>query len=227
MSDKKKQSFNIGQVVYVLPDKAEAIVPAIVVEEMVIKKLDGETVSWKVAVGPPEKKKIVASHELSGEVYTSLDEIKSVMTKRLSEFIDNLVKQAENRTELWYGKQLEQKKVNADTDGVDNKDKKIDPTSLIDSIENENSVAPAAKETQQKGNDPALGSYKIKAPVNHGPLQTNSHLDPSNPKNSLREKLRQMADPGDEDAGDNSIQSDDYVLTPDGRQVPVRYKHNE
>lgn len=227
MSDKKQQSLNIGQVVYVLPDKAEAIVPAIVVEEMVIKKLDGETVSWKVAVGPPEKKKIVASHELSGEVYTSLDEIKDVMTKRLSEFVSNLIKQAENRTEQWYGKQIKQTKnaTNASNGESEGQSKKIDATSLVNSIENEDSAF-TNEESSQKQQNALSDTYKIKAPVNQGPLQTNSRLDPSNPKGSLREKLRQMADPG-EQGSDNDIQSDEYILTPDGRQVPVRYKHNQ
>src|SRR5690606_25928254 len=129
MSEKKQQSFRIGQIVYVLSEKAEAIVPAIVVEEMVVKKLDGSSVSWKVAVGPPGKKKIVASHDISGDVFMSLDEIKEVMTKRLAAYVDNLIGEARQRTESWYGKQIEQ------PEQEESSNRKIDPASLIDSIE--------------------------------------------------------------------------------------------
>ena len=101
----KKQNYQIGQIVYIMSDKAEAIVPAIVVEELIHKRLDGDSISWKVAVGPVEKKKIVASDDLSGEIYTSLEEIRNVMSARLSDYIDNLLSKAVKRTESWYGKQ--------------------------------------------------------------------------------------------------------------------------
>ena len=38
-SGKTQQNFQIGQIVYLLSEKAEAIVPAIVVEELILKKL--------------------------------------------------------------------------------------------------------------------------------------------------------------------------------------------
>lgn len=226
MSEKKQQqSFKIGQVVYVLSDKAEAIVPAIVVEEMVVKKLDGSSVSWKVAVGPPDKKKIVASHELTGDVYTSLDEIREVMTKRLETFVNNLLDVARQRTETWYGKQVPSQEQVETTNG------KIDPASLIDSIEGREraqqfitapgqEVHPGVPQQQQQQQ-----SFKIKAPVNQGPLQPQVFVDPTNPQSVLRAKLKALAEPEDEELNMDNV--DEFVVTSDGRKIPVKFNNNQ
>jgi len=217
MSDKKQQSFEIGQVVYVLSDKAEAIVPAVIVEEMVVKKLDGSSTSWKVAIGPPGKKKVVETHDLSGDVYTSLDEIKEVMSKRLEEFVDNLLTQAKQRTEAWYGKQIENSERAQTPEG------KIDPASLIDSIEGRSN----AKEfIQSPGQEVPTGkSLAIRAPVNQGPLQPQENVDPSDPKSVLRARLRSMAVPDEEEVDENY--EGEFIMTEDGRRIPVKYNQNQ
>jgi hypothetical protein len=199
---KPQQTYQIGQIVYLLSDKAEAIVPAIVVEELILKKLDGNTVSWKMAVGPPDKKKILASTELEGEIYTSLEEIRRVMVERLTGYVTNLISQAEKRTEVWYGKQMS---IPATiTEGG-----KIDPASLIESIDG----------LQQVQSEKLIeGNYKIKAPSStQGPLkQSYSNSNGS----SLRDRLLEMATPDDEDGG--GAVGDDFVVLPDGRKVPVK-----
>lgn len=229
MSDTKKpqQNFQIGQIVYVLSDKAEAIVPAIVVEELVHKKLDGNSISWKVAVGPPAKKKIVASDELSGEIYTSLDEIQKVMVKRLMTFVDDLIGKAHKRTESWYGK------ITKPAPTSNGKDGKIDPADLLDTIDGrENAAAFREAPGQPVGNAPTPGPHdnlRIKAPVNQGPLRT--PVDPNDPRASLRENLRRMAEVSDEELaieqqGDAEA-AGEYMLTEDGRKIPVKYNINE
>lgn len=216
----KKQSFKIGQVVYVLSDKAEAIVPAVIVEEMVVKKLDGSSVSWKVAVGPPNKKKIVETDELSGDVYTSLDDIRAEMTKRLMEYVDNLLNEATNRTEQWYGKQIARpEEANKAPDG------KIDPASLIDSIEGRSNAAEFIK---QPGQQIVPGqSMKITAPVNKGPLRSSGNMpvDPTDPKSVLRARLRDMAEPDPQEIDEHF--EGEFVVTEDGRRIPVKYNQNQ
>lgn len=53
----ENSTLKIGQIIYVLSNKAQRIIPAIVVEEMTVKKLEGNEVSWKVSVGPTGKEK--------------------------------------------------------------------------------------------------------------------------------------------------------------------------
>lgn len=219
MSEKKQQSFRIGQIVYVLSEKAEAIVPAIVVEEMVIKKLDGSSVSWKVAVGPPDKKKIVASHDISGDVFMSLDEIKEVMTKRLAAYVDNLIGEARQRTESWYGKQVEQPEQEESSNG------KIDPASLIDSIEGREKAEQFVRAPAQDVNPDVGKSYRVKAPTNQGPLQSQMPVDPSDPKSVLRAKLRSLAEPEEQEVDENY--EGEFVITDDGRKIPVKFNQNQ
>lgn len=242
-SNKLLRTFEIGQIVYVLSDKAEAIVPAIVVEELVHKKLDGNSISWKVAVGPPSKKKIVASDELSGEIYTSLDEIERVMLKRLSTFVTNLVSKAHKRTEDWYGKQIPRPK----EEEIEASDGKIDPASLLDTIDGrenaaafleapgqEISTAAARARTPQPPPGPQTqpdGSIRIQAPGHdQGPLRAPQDGDPNNPRYALRQQLRQMATAPNE-APEAPIPqmepSGEVLIMEDGTKVPINYSTNE
>jgi len=235
-AEKPQQNFQIGQIVYVLSDKAEAIVPAIVVEELVHKKLDGNSISWKVAVGPPEKKKIVASDELSGEIYTSLDEIQNVMVKRLTSFVDNLIDGAHKRTEKWYGKITKPlPEANKKSGG------KIDPADLLDTIDgrengeafrkapgqNVRMGAPAAP--QQQGQPGLHDNIRIQAPPNAGPLMP-SQINPNDPRSALRANLLRMAAPTPEELAMEQNQQNEageFIVTDDGRRIPVKYNTNE
>lgn len=234
-TEKPQQNYEIGQIVYVLSDKAEAIVPAIVVEELVHKKLDGNSISWKVAVGPPEKKKIVASDELSGEIYTTLEELQSAMIKRLTSFVDNLVDGARHRTEKWYGKITKPIPEVSEKSGG-----KIDPADLLDTIDGrENAEAFRQAPGQTVGttaSEQPVGmhdSLKISAPVNTGPLRPlrPSTLDPSDPRSALRENLRKMAEPSQQEIEmekklDGEAASE-FIVTEDGRRLPVKYNIKE
>jgi hypothetical protein len=146
----ENNSLSIGQIIYVLSNKTQKIIPAIVVEEMTVKKIDGNETSWKVSVGPQGKEKIIDSKRLDGELYANLDEIQRVMQERLSEFITQIVSDARSRAETWYGQKtkLIQQQVNND---------KIDPNTLFDEDVPETSTKPsglnkaqAAKEARNK-----------------------------------------------------------------------------
>ena len=131
----ENSNLKIGQIIYVLSNKAQKVIPAIVVEEMIVKKLEGNEVSWKVSVGPTGKEKIIDSKRLDGELYESLDEIQIILKNRLEEFINQLIKEAETRANSWYGAKT---KI-AETNQYEGK---IDPDSLID--EETTTVNPAS-----------------------------------------------------------------------------------
>lgn len=132
-TQEQQRSYAIGQVVFVLSENAQKIVPVRIVEEITIKKLDGNHTTFKVAVGPKGKEKVVESARLNGELYTTLDEIKEVLKKRLSAFLNQIITDAEDRTLKWYGQQ-QNKEISAEpTD-----DSKIDPENLLDSFDDSN-----------------------------------------------------------------------------------------
>lgn len=130
-----KQSFSIGQVVYILSSQGQNIIPAMVIEEQTIQTLQGTNVSWKIAIGEPgEKQKIVDSTKLSGEIFTSLDEIKNLLTKRLNVFIEQTIKVAKQRENVWYGKLRNESKILTSTQQTQ-KQNKIDPESFLEDLE--------------------------------------------------------------------------------------------
>lgn len=234
MSNKKEHSFQIGQIIYLLSEEAEAIVPAIVVEEQVVKKLDGNSISWKVAVGPPNKRKEIDSNNLKGELHTSLEDIREVMTLRLTTFVNGLVDQAKKRTETWYGQHILEK---AKDDGSGGK---IDPAALMNSIDgnddmflNKKSSSPNVSTTSPVEQN----TFKIKAPMNSGPLRQQQHvasrngpminIDPTDPKAKLKQELFEMALPDEEELQAASAGEGEFVLTDDGRKVPVKFSIKE
>lgn len=121
----QNNNLQIGQIIYVLSNKAQKIIPAIVVEEVTIKKLDGNETSWKVSVGPTGKEKIIDSKRLDGELYASLDEVQAVLKNKLDEFIVGIVSEAEKRASDWYGSKTKIAEQYREED-------KIDPNSLIE-----------------------------------------------------------------------------------------------
>lgn len=132
-------SLQIGQIIFVLSNKAQKIIPAIVVEEVTIKKLEGNETSWKVSVGPTGKEKIIDSKRLDGELYATLDEVQNVLKQRLEQFIATIVEDAEKRAAVWYGSKSKIAEQYREED-------KIDPNSLIE----EDIVTAKAPEPKKK-----------------------------------------------------------------------------
>jgi hypothetical protein len=190
-----EKNFEIGQVVYILSEQAQTILPGVVVEECVVKKLSGNSVSWKVKVGAGDKAKLFDSAKIKGEVYGSLDEVRVVMTERLNKFVEDLTQAAEDRVEKWYGKEIAERERNNHSfvSQSNDPDDKIDPDVLLSSIEN---TAPAPKFTPEAS----------RAPV---------------PKSSMRDHLRNLATPPDEDLpveGEGTV----FMIDAGGNRVPVR-----
>jgi hypothetical protein len=137
----QNSSLKIGQIIYVLSNKAQKIIPAIVVEEMTVKKLDGNEVSWKVSVGPTGKEKIIDSKRLDGELYASLDEVQNILKERLEQFINTIVEDAAKRADAWYGSKS---KIVEQSQNED----KVDPDSLVE--EDIASATPKITEIKKK-----------------------------------------------------------------------------
>ncbi|MFA6049792.1 MAG: hypothetical protein WC761_01225 [Candidatus Paceibacterota bacterium] len=190
-------TLSIGQVIYVLSNKAQKIVPAIVVEEVVVKKMDGNHISWKVSVGPAGKEKVIDSSRLDGDIYKSLEEIREVLHKRLATFLDELVNEAGRRVELWYGPQMAQ--MTPSQKGESELDK-IDPENLISAIEND---------------QPAAHS-----------MPRSLTVSPTQGQLELRRRAEAMADPDVKFPGATHTAPDgsEEIILPGGHRVKVNLK---
>lgn len=141
------KSMSVGQIVYVLSNKAQAVLPALVVEEHRTRHMSGEEVRWTIQYGPPGQQKTVDSNKLNGELYASLSEVEEAMQARFQEFIASLIGKASSLEQKWYPDLHRQ--VTASVFEAD----KLDPESLLEEIDN-----------QPPG---ALMSVSQNAPVQH------------------------------------------------------------
>lgn len=124
-------SFSIGQVIYVLSDKTQTVLPGIIKEEIHHRSLDGETVSYRVVIGPHNKQRIVDLSTLDGEVYGDLGEVRSVLVARLTAFVDDLCNTTNERANQWYGSVSRPQNSN----NTNQQGEKLDPSVLMNEMD--------------------------------------------------------------------------------------------
>jgi hypothetical protein len=190
------KNFEIGQVVYILSEQAQTILPGIVAEEVVIKKLSGNSTSWKVKVGHGDRAKLFDSSKIRGEVYGSLDEVREIMSQRLNEYVNKITVEAQERVEKWYGKEIADREKQMFQNTALNSpaaiDDRIDPDILLSSLEN--------------------------VPTSNSPKFTpEAKIDP---RASLRQNLTALAIPDEEEevSGEGTM----FITGPNGEKIPVR-----
>jgi hypothetical protein len=213
-SKPKKQGYTIGQIVYILSNKGQSILPAMIVEQQTVTTLSGKKVSWKLAIGakdnPEKPQRIADSGQINGEIYSSLDEVKAVLERKLKSFIEQITIQAQKRTEAWYGSQL--KNVAEKPKNKPAAEERIDPEDLLDDLD-ENETLEA-------------GMAHIQTPANNV-----SNLPETVQKESLQNRLRDLATPTDEEmdqvsekSSSNSAVPMGFIEGPDGQKIPVNLK---
>lgn len=122
--------YTIGQIIYVLSSNATTVLPGIVTEETRHKSLNGEMTTYKIAIGPTGKQKIVDLSRVDGEVYGSLGEIREVISARLTGFLDSLLEETSQRVNLWYGDQ----NTPLNGQGAVPNTERIDPGALLNEV---------------------------------------------------------------------------------------------
>lgn len=224
---KQNQQLRIGQVIYVLSNKGQEIIPAMVVEEQTIQTMQGTSTSWKIAIGSGTKQRVVDSTKLNAELYSSLEEVKALLTTRLNKFIDGLISTAQKRETVWYGKIQKEANKSADTDNSSapykqTQPSKIDPESLLEGMDvdtmdfdDTNHSQPSAQ-MQQHNNVLNFNGFAEKERAM-----------------SVKEKLRESIMPSDDELRNGSVNGarddDAYdsgmtITGPDGRPMKVNIK---
>ena len=193
------RNYEIGQVVYVLAEQTQTILPGIVVEEVIVKKLSGNSVSWKIKVGQGDRAKLYDSAKINGEVYGSLDEVREQTLKQLSSFVAKMCSEAEERVEKWYGKDIADKQRQLQgVLGPEIAEDKIDPDAMLSSI----------------------GETKQETPGNAKPKSMLLSQPPQEPS-SLRQKLESMVI-DKSDMMDNPGEGEMFINGPNGERIPVK-----
>jgi hypothetical protein len=194
-----QSKFHFGQVVFVLANQSQQIVPAIIQQEVFTRSFEGEKVSYIVQMGPKEKSKYVNLDKVDGEIFGTIEEVKVRLDKELQDLIanfnDNVEKLCNNALMLsdkWYGEQLKQLP-NSGTDP-----NKIDPVSFI----NDNTPQPQPQSQPQQIYVPPIQPYSFNA---------------QDQQQALRQTLMQRMITSEE-----VMHGEPMVQLPDGRIVPLR-----
>lgn len=124
-------TFQIGQLIFVVSNKSQTVLPGIIQEETVSKNLNGEMVSYKILIGPPNspRSKIIDLSRVDGEVYGSAEEVKEIMLKRFTDYVDGICQKAQQNAQEWYGG------INTNNQSI-NVGEKLDPATLMNDINN-------------------------------------------------------------------------------------------
>lgn len=209
-----QQTYNMGQIIYILSNKSQAVVPAIVEEQVVrkIRKADGvhEVVSYKLCIGPKERQQVVDLARVDGEVFDSLESIKNVLVERLTVFVDELVKTTQKNVLNWYGIVADNQLVET-IQGDQNPGVKYDPAQLVHAVNN---------------NLPIHGTtthgLQLQQPVHSQHPGMNQHL-------SIRDNIRAMVEEPDDgmqglalNSNNNNNNAMQTVILEDGTRVQVK-----
>lgn len=201
-----QQTYNMGQIIYILSNKSQAVVPAIVDEQVVrkIRKADGihEVVSYKLCIGPKERQQVVDLARVDGEVFDSLESIRVTLIERLTGFVDDLVKNTQKNVLNWYGITADNQLV--DTFGQDTTNEgKFDPAQLVHAVNN---------------------GLPIQNAPQHA-LQLQQQQQAVNPHMSLKDNIRAMVEDHEDGMQGLAIQGNhgpQTVILEDGTKVQVK-----
>jgi hypothetical protein len=83
--------YNVGQVLYVILNKRQKVVPVQVVEQVTRRSLKGEETHYSVNVPSREGPREYNLHDLDGEVYETIDDAKSALVKNANRSIENII----------------------------------------------------------------------------------------------------------------------------------------
>ena len=87
--------YEVGQVLYVLMKKEHTVIPVRVVEKILRKTLDGETISYIVEL-PTSSQDQIDLAKLGTGVYSSSSDAMSTMIENASSTISGIIQKAEN-----------------------------------------------------------------------------------------------------------------------------------
>ena len=93
--------YDVGQVLYVVLNKKQKIIPVRICEQVIRKSLDGEDVQYLIAI--PGRDKFVNLNSLNADVFTDILEVKDVMKDRVTSLIDGMADDAVTMAHEYFG----------------------------------------------------------------------------------------------------------------------------
>ena len=96
--------YRVGQILYIILNQKQQVIPAQVIEQVVRKKLDGhEETSHIVRIPLKGQYKEYDLSQLDGVAYESMDEVKKVLFENVSSYIDDITSSAQKLATTSFG----------------------------------------------------------------------------------------------------------------------------
>ena len=86
------QMYDVGQVLFVVLRKKQKIIPVQVIEQIVRRSLDGETIQYQVRV--PSYDDPMSLESLGDDVYSNINDVKDVLKQNASSVVDSMAEAA-------------------------------------------------------------------------------------------------------------------------------------
>lgn len=96
-----QQRYKIGQVLYVVLNKKNVVMPLLVVKELLERTIEGEAVTYMVR-GGQDANTTISMADVDGEVFLTAASAKKSLTERATASINKLVDAAVLRAREWY-----------------------------------------------------------------------------------------------------------------------------
>jgi len=95
--------YEVGQVLFLIMNKRQQVIPIQINEQVVRRSLDGEETSYSVAVPVPKGTRLFDLQELDGQVYKSIEEARDALHDQAAKAINTLTQKAAAVAEHRFG----------------------------------------------------------------------------------------------------------------------------
>ena len=93
--------YQVGQVLFIILNKKQQVIPVQVTEQVVRRSLNGEEISYSVSIPNRDENRILELDSIDGEVFESIDSVREYMLEQTTQIIaaitDRALKVAKNR----------------------------------------------------------------------------------------------------------------------------------
>jgi hypothetical protein len=84
------QTYEVGQIVYLLVNGETKVIPVRVIEAITRRTLQGVETTYMVQI-PDKGRTVMSLSDLDAEPYSNLDEVKKIMLERVTNSIENTI----------------------------------------------------------------------------------------------------------------------------------------
>ena len=101
--------YDVGQTIFVMLRKQRQVIPVLVVEELIRKRVDGESFTYTVQL-PDESKTQIPLNKLNADTFETIDAVKDSMLNSAAQTIEKIIIRAEKIKSEFFKEYADDKK---------------------------------------------------------------------------------------------------------------------